>query len=222
MQLFTIIWTLVCAAIIIGYPIYLFNRSSSATENDSAHSGPLPCNTVELLSFDITHQLPGWSFTIDVPQITEEVLYNNPILFYLESEDTCLKLPFNNGILGYSASVYKNVGKVYVTFKSLSDGVSNFYIPAWHLSKLKILIIKSRDKRIYGDWGAKPNKSPIHKGLIKAGININDYEDILGYFSNIAAIDFKGHFVAPMPKRKEQKVKVPSLESQDQKLCSTA
>ncbi|HMB99398.1 MAG TPA: hypothetical protein VKN14_00015, partial [Flavobacteriaceae bacterium] len=188
-------------------------------KNDREHSGPLPCNTVELLSFDITHQLPSWSFTIDVPEITEEVLYNNPILFYLESEDTCLKLPFNNGALGYAANVYKNIGKVYVTFKSLSDGVSNFYIPAWHLSKLKILIIKSRDKRIYGDWGAKPDKSPIHKGLIKAGININDYEDILGYFSNIAAIDFKGHFIAPMPKKKHRKV--PSLQPQEHELCST-
>lgn len=220
MQLLTIIWTLICAAIIIGYPIYLFNKSSSIADKEGEDSKPLPCNTVELLSFDIRHQLPGWSFTIDVPQITEDVLYNSPILFYLESEDKCVKLPFNNATLGYTANVYKNVGKVYVTFKSLNDGVSNFYIPAWHLSKLKILIIKSRDKRIYGDWGAKPNKSPIHKGLVKAGININDYEDILGYFSNIAAIDFKGHFIAPMPKR--AKPKTPELQSQDQKLYSTA
>jgi hypothetical protein len=220
MQLLTIIWTLICAAIIIGYPIYLFNKSSSITDKEGEGSKPLPCNTVELLSFDIRHQLPGWSFTIDVPQITEDVLYNSPILFYLESEDKCLKLPFNNATLGYTANVYKNVGKVYVTFKSLNDGVSNFYIPAWHLSKLKILIIKSRDKRIYGDWGAKPSKSPIHKGLLKAGVNINDYEDILGYFSNIAAIDFKGHFIAPMPKRAKRKA--PELQSQDQKLYSTA
>ena len=220
MQLLTIIWTLICAAIIIGYPVYLFNKSSSIENEERQGPKTLPCNTVELLSFDIRHQLPGWSFTINIPEITEDVLYNNPILFYLESEDTCLKLPFSNATLGYTASVYKNVGKVYVTFKSLNDGVSNFYIPAWHLSKLKILIIKSRDKRIYGDWGAKPNKSPIHKGLTKAGININDYEDILGYFSNIAAIDFKGHFVAPMPKRATYKS--PSLQAQDKKLYSTA
>lgn len=220
MQLLTIAWTLICAAIIIGYPIYLFNKSSSIAENNGGNSGPLAGNTVELLSFDIRNQLPGWSFTIDVPEITEDVLYNNPILFYLESEETCLKLPFNNATLGYSANVYKNVGKVYVTFKSLNDGVSNFYIPAWHLSKLKILIIKSRDKRIYGDWGAKPNKSPIHKGLLKAGININDYEDILGYFSNIAAIDFKGHFVAPMPQRSKRSQA--TLQHQDHKLYSTA
>ncbi|MFD2100624.1 hypothetical protein [Flagellimonas iocasae] len=220
MQMLTIAWTLICAGIIIGYPIYLFNRTSSISNNNGQNSRPLSSNTVELLSFDIRNQLPGWSFTIDVPEITEDVLYNSPILFYLESEEACLKLPFNNATLGYSANVYKNVGKVYVTFKSLNDGVSNFYIPSWHLSKLKILIIKSRDKRIYGDWGAKPNKSPIHKGLLKAGININDYEDILGYFSNIAAIDFKGHFVAPMPKR--YKRIQPTPQDEDHKLYSTA
>ncbi|TXN37280.1 hypothetical protein FVB32_03060 [Flagellimonas hymeniacidonis] len=198
MHLLTIIWTLICAAVIIGYPIYLFNKSYSMIEAARECSSALSPNTVELISFDLKNQLPGWSFSLNVPQITEEVLYNNPILFYLESDETCLKLPLNNASLGYTAGVYKNTGKVYVTFKSLTDGVSNFYVPAWHVRKLKILIIKSRDKRIYGDWGAKPNKSTIHKGLQKAGVNINNYEDILGYFSNIAAIDFKGHFTEPL------------------------
>ena len=46
---------------------------------------PMTPNTVELLSFDIREQLPGWSFALDVPQITEKILHNNPILFYLES-----------------------------------------------------------------------------------------------------------------------------------------
>ena len=79
-------------------------------------------------------------------------------------------------------------------------------MPAWHLSKLKILIIKSKDKRIYGDWGTKPDVSPIHKGLNKAGINIHDYEDMLGYFSNIATIDFKGHFIARGKSKRPRKV----------------
>lgn len=217
----TILWTLICAAIIIGYPIYLFNKSSLLSERTMDHQNNMPSNTVELLSFDIREHLPGWSFTLDVPQITEDVLYNNPILFYLESENNCLKLPLNNATMGYRASVYKNVGRVYVTFKALNDGVSNFYVPAWHLSKLKILIIKSKDKRIYGDWGAKPSVSPIHKGLSKAGINIHDYEDMLGYFSNIAAIDFKGHFIAKgkRPRRTPKKTYVPA-SSHDHELCS--
>lgn len=207
----TILWTLICATIIIGYPIYLFNKSASIADRDMDPKHTMPSNTVELLSFDIRGQLPGWSFTLDVPQITEDILYNNPILFYLESENNCLKLPLNNSTMGYRASVYKNVGKVYVTFKSLSDGVSNFYVPAWHLSKLKILIIKSKDKRIYGDWGAKPSVSPIHKGLDKAGINIHDYEDMLGYFSNIATIDFKGHFIAKGKSKRPRKVRQKTL-----------
>jgi hypothetical protein len=182
--------------------------------------GLMSSNTVELLSFDIREHLPGWSFTLDVPQITEEVLLNNPMLFYLESEENCLKLPLNNATLGYTAHVYKNIGKVYVTFKSLQDGVSNFYVPAWHLSKLKILIIKSRDKRIYGDWGTKPEKSPIHQGIAKAGVNIHDYEDMLGYFSNIATIDFKGHFKALKPKKITNPFS--SIDSKEGKLYSTA
>ena len=220
MQLFTIIWTLVCAAIIIGYPLYLFNRPFAPNimhkENEKGRS-----NTVELLSIDITKQLPGWSFTLEVPQITEEVLNGNPILFYLESKEACLKLPLNNTEMGYTANVYKNVGKVYVTFKSLNDGVTNFYVPAWHLSKLKILIIKSNDKKIYGNWAIKSEKSLIHRNLKRAGINWNSYEDILGYLSNIAAIDFKGHFVAPSPKRPRYKTKDSALSSNEQKLIST-
>src|SRR5690606_9877597 len=146
----TILWTLVCAAIIIGYPIYLFNKSSSMIEKVEYPKSTVS-NTVELLSFDIREQLPGWSFTLDVPQITEDVLHNNPILFYLESDDNCLKLPLNNASMGYRANDYKNIGKAYVTFKTVNDGVSNFYVPSWHLSKRKVLIIKTKDKRIYGD-----------------------------------------------------------------------
>jgi len=203
MHLLTIIWTLICAAVIIGYPLYLLNKSASVLKNHQENSTSKAPNTVELLSFDITEQLPGWSFSLDVPQITEEILRENPVLFYLESEKTCLKLPLNNATMGYKANVYKNVGKVYVTFKSLKDGVSHFYVPASHLSKLKVLIIKSKDKRIYGEQLSSPGKTAINKNMTKAGININDYEDVLGYLSNIASIDFKGHFIAKMPKRKK-------------------
>ncbi|WP_437399309.1 hypothetical protein [Flagellimonas lutimaris] len=202
MHLLTIIWTLICAAVIIGYPLYLLNKSASSVKSRKELSRTMTLNTVELLSFDIREQLPGWSFTLDVPQITEETLRENPILFYLESDKSCLKLPFNNATMGYTVNVYKNIGKVYVTFKSIKDGVSNFYVPNWHLKKIKILIIKSKDKRICGDWSVTSNKSPIRKNLSKAGININDYEDVLGYFSNIASIDFKGHFIAKMPKKR--------------------
>ncbi|NDV17231.1 hypothetical protein GO009_14495 [Muricauda sp. TY007] len=203
MHLLTIIWTLICAAVIIGYPLYLLNKSVSLTKILQDDYKPMAPNTVELLSFDIREQLPSWSLSIEAPHITEEVLHKNPILFYLESEDTCFKLPLNNAAMGYKASVYKNVGKVYVTFKSLKDGVSHFHIPTYHLKNLKILIIKFSDERIYGNWGASPNNYTIHKSLEKAGINIHDFEDVLGHLSNIASIDFKGHYVAKMPQRKK-------------------
>lgn len=220
MHLLTIIWTLLCAAIIIGYPIYLINKSASLIKNHKEFYRSSAPNAIELLSFDIREQLPGWSFTLDVPQITEKILHNNPILFYLESEDSCLKLPLNNAAMGYKVNVYKNVGKVYVTFKSIKDGVSNFYVPTWHLKKLKVLIIKSRDKRVYGDWEANPHKSIIHQNLQKSGININDYEDVLGYFSNITSIDFKGHFIAKMPNKKS--IVPAKISSKEHELCHSA
>ena len=201
MHLLTIFWTLICAFAIIGYPIYLLHKSSSMMKDHHDNCIPSEPNTVELLSFDIKEQLPGWSFSLEVPQITEEILRKNPILFYLESDKDCLKLPLNNASMGYMANVYKNVGKVYVTFKSIKDGVSNYYVPASHLKRLKVLIIKSKDERICGNQSASPSKTVMHNSMTKAGININDYEDVLGYFSNIASIDFKGHFISKVPKR---------------------
>ncbi|SNY95453.1 hypothetical protein [Flagellimonas pacifica] len=223
MHLLIIIWTLICASVIMGYPIYLLNKSHLTIEASKKNSPLLASNTVELLSFDLSNQLPGWSFSLDVPEITEEVLLNNPILFYLESDDSCLKLPLDNSSLGYSANVYKNTGKVYVTFKSLADQVSNFYVPSWHLNKLKILIIKSKDKRLYGDWNTITDKSSIYKALRKAKVNIEDYEDILGYFSNIASIDFKGHIKAPKPGKqmRSSSYKLAATNKMNHELCST-
>ncbi|WP_420603068.1 hypothetical protein [Flagellimonas sp.] len=222
MHLLIIVWTFICASIIMGYPIYLLNKSYVASESIREMSSFFASNTIELISFDVCHQLPGWSLSLDVPQITEEILHNSPILFYLESNDSCQKLPVNNIAIGYSAKVYKNVGKVYITFKSLADEVSNFYVPSWHLNKLKILIIKSRDKRLYGDWETVTDKSAIYKGLKKAGVDINNYDDILGYFSNIASIDFKGHFKESTSKHQKQKPshKLSVLNADNNKLPS--
>lgn len=208
MPYFTIIWTLICAIIIIGYPLYLFNATSRLGNKLYESSKLDSSNTVELISFDIRDFLPGWSVTLDVPQLTEEVIRTHPILFYLESEETCLKLPLNNASFGYAAHVYKNVGKVYITFKSLKDGVTNFYVPAWHLSKLKILIIKSKKHGLNRQWCTDLEKLQLQNDASNAKINVYDYEDMLGYLSNIATIDFKGHFRA----MKMKKVKRP-LES---------
>lgn len=201
MLLFTIIWTLICATIIIGYPLYLFNTPSTFDRIPTSIQKLKESNTVELISFDIRDFLPGWSVCLEVPQLTEEVIHNNTILFYLESEENCLKLPLNNATFGYTAHVYKNVGKVYVTFKSLQDGVTNFYVPAWHLRKLKILIIRSKDSELKSGWDFKNNLSSNQLRVGNNLVNLQDYEDMLGYFSNVSTIDFKGHFKALKPKR---------------------
>ncbi|WP_420321308.1 hypothetical protein [Flagellimonas sp.] len=194
MHLLTIIWTLICAAIILGYPMYLMNKSYKNHSNTPNQHSLLSSDTVELLSFDLSNQPPGWSFTLNVPQITEETLHQYPILFYLETEETCLKLPMNNGSLGYMANAYKNVGKVYITFKSLLDSVSNYYVPPRHLRNLKVLIIKSHFKNGFSGGKERLEKSAIYSRLRKAGVNINNYDDVLTYFSNLTPIEFKGHF----------------------------
>ncbi|MGX1931282.1 hypothetical protein [Flagellimonas sp. 2504JD4-2] len=193
MHLLTIIWTLFCASLIMGYPLYLLHKSSKFIEIANEQSFLVKSNMVELISFDLSHHLPGWSIKLDVPQITEEVLYNNLLLFYLESSDSCLKLPLSNGTLGYTASVYKNVGKVYVTFKSLVDGVSNFYAPSCHISKLKILIVKPILDVSEGQTIPKTAKADMYKSLQKAKVNINQYEEVIEYLSNIAMIEYKGY-----------------------------
>lgn len=220
MHLLTIIWTLICALVIIGYPLYLLNKSAALVRKHQENLVAKEPNTVELLSFDIRKKLPGWSFSLDIPQLTEDILRESPILFYLESEDTCLKLPMSNTTMGYKANVYKNVGKVYVTFKSLKDGVSHFYVPNWHLSKLKVLIIKPQDRKIDGENNILQSKAMIQKNLTNSGININDYEDVLGYLSNITSIDFKGHFIPQKTKgnkmpTKRVNPKKPKLENEE-------
>ncbi|WP_190810774.1 hypothetical protein [Flagellimonas sp. S3867] len=194
MHLLTIIWTLICAAIIIGYPMYLINKSYTEHTTIKNQHSLLSSDTIELLSYDMSKQSPGWSFILDVPQITEETLHHYPILFYLETEETCLKLPLNNGTLGYVANVYKNVGRVYITFKSLLDSVSNYHVPPRHLINLKILIIKSKHKNTFNNDVGKSGKLMVYETLQRAGVNINNYNDVLTYFSNLAPIEFKGHF----------------------------
>lgn len=191
MHVLTIIWALFCATLIIGYPMYLLHKSSRSIEDLNKESNLMKSDSIELISYDVGHLMPGWSFKLNVPQITEEVLQNSPILFYLESSDSCLKLPFNNGAMGYTANIYKNVGRVYVTFKSLVDGVSNFYIPSWHINKLKIMVIKTTN--LNEESNVESKKATIYKALQKAKININNYEEVVEYLSNVAKLDFKGH-----------------------------
>lgn len=188
----TILWALFCASVIVGYPIYLYHRSSMLLQKAKRSVVLKANNRVELLSFDLSGQLPSWSISLDVPQISEEVLCSNPILFYLETEDSHLKLPLNNEALGYTAQVYKNTGKVYLTFKCLKDSVSNFHVPAWHANRLKILIIKPRHVGAL-DQGKDSYKVQVYKELKKAKINLSHFEEVLGYFNPMATVDQPVH-----------------------------
>lgn len=205
----TILWTLLCAFVILGYSIYLYGKTAFWIKKIQEPVILKSMDTLELLSFDIKAHLPSWSISLEVPQITEDLIYENPILFYLESQEDCIKLPYENKNLGYKANIYKNTGKVYVTFKSLSDGISNFHVPVWHLKRLKILILKSNDPNVFGKKNLKPVLLEVHRAFEQKGININDYEQTLGYLSNFATIDFQGHITGDKPsftvpkKRKE-------------------
>ena len=144
---------------------------------------------VELLSFDLRGQLPSWSVALEVPQITDSILGNNPILFYLETEESHLKLPLNNEALGYTAQVYKNTGKIYLTFKCLKDSVSNYHVPAWHARNLKILIIRPRHVGSLGTNDQGSYKARLYQELKNAKINLSQLEDVLGYFDSMATSD---------------------------------
>ncbi len=174
--------------------MYLLNKAMNVESKAKGQYIYKPSDMVELISIDLNHQLPGWSLNLDIPQITEDVLFNNPILFYLESADSYLKLPMKNIDMGYSANIYKNVGKVYITFKSLKDDVSNFYIPTWHLTNLKILIVKPHEHGIMVENGKKNSKHEIYRKLQKAGVNIENYNEVKEYFGNKAEISFNGQY----------------------------
>ncbi|WP_146129851.1 hypothetical protein [Flagellimonas meridianipacifica] len=151
-------------------------------------------DSVKLLLFDLRDRPLGWSSIIEIPELTKDVLQENTILFYLETEDTCLKLPVNNETLGYTANVFKNIGKVYLTFKCIKDGVSNYTAPMCHLKSLKMLIIKPESfyperSSVYG----RKKKYSIHNFLKANGVNIHDYEETLGCLSNFCKIDFSGY-----------------------------
>ncbi|MEM9078329.1 MAG: hypothetical protein AAGC43_14900 [Bacteroidota bacterium] len=192
MQLTIIIWTLVCAIIIIVYPIFLFGKSSRIDFSEK-QDDLLPLDSINLFSFDLKDRPLGWSFTIEIPELTEEVLFDNTVLFYLETEETCIKLPVNNESLGYTANVFKNVGKIYLTFKCIKDGVSNYSAPMCHLKSLKVLVVGPKflypkNKSIYQN-----EKYTIYNILKASRVNIHNYEETLEYLSNFCEIEFKGY-----------------------------
>ncbi|WP_422858723.1 hypothetical protein ACOKFD_15360 [Flagellimonas sp. S174] len=202
MQLTIIIWTLICATIIIAYPIFLYNRSSSIRYSKKDDKR-LMLEHIKLFTFDLRDRPLGWSCTLEIPELTQDVLYDTTVLFYLETEETCLKLPVNNETLGYTANVFKNIGKVYLTFKCIKDGVSNYNAPMCHLKSLKMLIVKSDNFHLKSNSIYSQKKYPLHYILKTKGINIHDYEETLEYLSNFCEIDFKGYHrnrISPLPK----------------------
>lgn len=182
-------WSLLCAFIILAYPLYLTLRANGRNHKSKPQGLPFLGDSVELYSFDLSKRNNAWSFTLEIPEITEEVLRSHQIFCYLETEETCLKLPVHNATKGYTADVFQNIGKVYVTFKCLFDGVSNYNTPKCHIKSLKMILVKRRRK-------AKRNEITSHDALRsrlrEIGVNLNSYEDTVGYLSSLAQVEFKG------------------------------
>jgi len=192
MQLTIIIWTLICAIVILAYPVFLYRKSIS-TNRRKKDNDFLLLNSIELFSFDLKDRPLGWSFTIKIPELTEDVLFEDIVLFYLETQETCIKLPVNNENLGYIANIFKNIGKVYLTFKCIKDGVSNYSAPICHLKSLKVLIIKSKTLPSKSKAIKHYENQTIYNVLKAAQINIHNYEETLEYLSNFCEIHFKGY-----------------------------
>lgn len=193
MQLTIIIWTLICAIAIIAYPIFLSNKKTNSKAYSKRKNENLGLESLMLFSFDLKNRPLGWSFTLEIPELTENILMEDIIYFYLETEETCLKLPVHNEARGYTANVFKNVGKVYLTFKCIKDGVSNYSAPMCHLKSLKVLIIKSENLNPKNGSINNGVRHSLHNILRASGINIHNYEQTLEYLSNFCQIDFKGY-----------------------------
>ena len=182
-------WSLLCAFIVLAYPLYLNARTKQKSDKSKPRGLPFLGDSVELYSFDLSERSNTWSFVLDIPEITEEVLKSHLIFSYLETEETCLKLPIHNASKGYTASVFQNIGKVYLTFKCLFDGVSNYNTPKCHVKSLKIILVKKRKN-------TKRNEIASHDALRhrlrEIGVNLNSYEDTVCYLSSLAQVEFKG------------------------------
>ncbi len=192
MQFTIIIWTLICATAIIGYPIFLYNKGAKSNYLPNHHD-KLLLDSIILLGIDLKNRPPGWSFTLEIPELTEDILFSHTVLFYLETEETCLKLPINNETLGYSANIFKNVGKAYLTFKCVKDGVSNFTAPMCHLKSLKVLIVKQEIQPSNNFSVYSSEKYSLLYMLRATGVNIHQYEETLEYLSNFCEIDYRGY-----------------------------
>ncbi|MEL6306417.1 MAG: hypothetical protein AAFQ20_16765, partial [Bacteroidota bacterium] len=69
------------------------------------------------------------------------------------------------------------------------DGVSNYNTPKCHVKSLKMILVKKRKnikRREMASHDALRNR------LREIGVNLNSYEDTVGYLSNLAQVEFKG------------------------------
>ncbi|MEO1487784.1 MAG: hypothetical protein AAFU57_18770 [Bacteroidota bacterium] len=189
MQQIVLYWSLLCAFIILAYPLFLSARAKQKNNTSKPKGLPFLGDSVELYSFDLSERSNTWSFTLNIPEITEEVLKSHLVFCYLETEETCLKLPIHNASKGYTANVFQNIGKVYLTFKCLFDGVSNYNTPKCHVKSLKMILVK---KKKYMKNRDILSHEALRDRLREIGVNLNNYEDTLGYLSNLAQVEFKG------------------------------
>lgn len=190
----TIVLVTLFSVIILAFPLILSKGSNSPKINNIFEAFSLR-DKVELYSFEIKNECSGWSFIIDTPPLTSEVIDECPIFFYIELEDGYQKLPYKDLKSGFKVSVYKREKRIYLTCKSLVDNVSNYHLPSNFLKTIKILVINANKEKEYSKWGCKFKKAILHKKLENAGVDVGNYNDVLGHFTEASyLLQFKGHF----------------------------
>lgn len=183
-----IVWTLFCATIIIVYSLFLCKKENGFSEKKRNVNGVVFSESIEVHSYELVNNNSSWSYEINAPVLTDEIILNYPVLFYIKTSDGFVRVPNPSRKEGYKVSVSKKEGKVYLSFKSMVDEVSNFHLPSNYLIDLKVMIIKPEDNVSCSEWGAKTKEAIIFNKLRSVGVDVNDYESVLMHFNDLSKI----------------------------------
>ncbi len=132
---------------------------------------------VRTLLFDISER-SGLNFEIAVPEFTQAVINNDAILWYVEESNITYPIPGAGPNAAYVIRVFATVGNTRLNFNNW-DGTS-FMLPVGGLDELKIVIIESTS----GSSTGKSSKEDVFEELKNAGVDINNYEEVIAYYNN--------------------------------------
>ncbi|WP_400072439.1 hypothetical protein [Zobellia russellii] len=137
---------------------------------------------VQTYLFDISNET-GPNFAVDVPQLTQDVIDNDLVVGYLKTlEGTYIPIPAPRYLDSGFGSNFMDVGVeialgrfwVYLYQPGSNAGAT---VTAGNMTKLKVLIVESNSTT------GKSGDSDLRKQLKEDGLDLNDYDAVMDYFS---------------------------------------